>query len=240
MLFRVLIDEIGGSSHEKSSLVQLFWQGKYEKKVECVGCHNKIIMNENIFILPVKDIDYKAKEAEEGSLFQSKKGLKSCRVCKVQKPHDTSFTFESLPKILAFAISDTINTTNFNQLIDKISTTTSNSYFFQLSYSVEDKSLVEYEFFAGVVNTQKGSMGIHSLAIVKSPQSKSGYFECNDTIVREVSLDSVTCYPKILFYQRIDDSQRTQRNDRQIEKKELNCSQITDVQRGRAFQPSIF
>ncbi len=127
MLFRVMIDEIG----RNSSLAQLFWQGKYEKRVECQKCDHKIMMNEDIFILRVRDIDYRIDQAK--SLFQPQNEQRFCRKCQVQMPHNVRLTFESLPQILVIGISDTTSTTtSFNRLIDNISTGTSN--FLILSY----------------------------------------------------------------------------------------------------------
>jgi len=52
----------------------------------------------------------------------------------------------------------------------------------------------------------KGSTGVHSIAIVKSNENEGGgYFELNDSIARSLqSLDSVSLYPKLIFYQRIN------------------------------------
>jgi len=52
----------------------------------------------------------------------------------------------------------------------------------------------------------KGSTGVHSIAIVKSNENEGGgYFELNDSIARSLpSLDSVSLYPKLIFYQKIN------------------------------------
>jgi len=82
-------------------------------------------MTEDIFILHVKDIDYKLERAEDGSLFQPRNELRRCRECRTQTPHNTSYIFESLPNVLAIAISDTIATESSNKLIPNISVQTS-------------------------------------------------------------------------------------------------------------------
>ena len=65
---------------------------------------------------------------------------------------------------------------------------------------------MKYEYFAGIVNMGKGSIGVHSIAIVKSNESEGGgYFELNDSIARRLpSLDDVSLYPKLIFYQRVN------------------------------------
>ena len=65
--------------------------------------------------------------------------------------------------------------------------------------------MVKYEYFAGVVDTEKGTTGFPSIAIVKSNEKEgTGYFELNDSFVRNLpSLDSVSLYPKLIFYQRV-------------------------------------
>ncbi len=78
-------------------------------------------ITEDIFILHAKDIDYKPERADDGSLFQPRNELRKCRECQVQTSHSTSYEFESLPNVLAIAISDTVDTRSSNKLIPNIS-----------------------------------------------------------------------------------------------------------------------
>ena len=123
---------------------------------------------------------------------------------------------------------------------------------------------MKYEYFAGVLKTQKGAEG-NSVAIVKATENESCYFEFNDSTVRQIkSLDFLQSSPTLIFYQknssvlpkkpatpivpnqlnfsqRIEISkQEVQSGQKDIDLLTIPLSESIEVSRGRNFKRGIF
>jgi len=195
-LFRALLEELSFNHEDFQYLPQLemFAGSDLIKTKTCIRCNNQQKIHESIKILEVRDINFS--EINQKNYFQSETETRSCTSCKSLKKFNCSYETSKLPEILVIRVQDTVNSMKRVEVLPEIFLREINHY---QENGRSGQKIMQYEFFAGVLNQQKGEKGVHSVELSKHGGS---YYEFNDFNVWEVELRNIRYHPKLLFYKR--------------------------------------